>query len=378
MDKSHVLSLRRTDRDGETVLVNVSQTGKKPLDLKLVASEGEHVYPGEVRESNLRSLQASSYGGDLDEWKTTLRYALLEQAATPLPEMLQGFESVASISNNTVTITLRNNIGGIHQRLGAIKLEQNDEEEINIFGWAQTAKAESKELRRTSASSVAEISSLRDEVAKLYQQLDELVKAKKDYETELLNKCAALLNTKKLKIRDQQRLLAGAKIDSSVGEHMRDTRNGNINVKESTPSRKGKRKSNGRTEPESQTAMFDAAAERDAEDDHLDSSRENATPERTDDEATENEDDDAAFSDTARASTESRGYRKSQRTVDDSRRTVENAMDMDESVDVPPPRRDLPFSRKSTSQLGTSERPPPAPAPVTADGDDEDDTEEEL
>lgn len=42
--QEHVLRVRRTDHDGEYVLVNVSSNGSKPLDLKIRATEGENPY----------------------------------------------------------------------------------------------------------------------------------------------------------------------------------------------------------------------------------------------------------------------------------------------------------------------------------------------
>lgn len=55
-------------------------------------------------------------------------------------------------------------------------------------------------------------------VEKLDQQLEDLIKAKKEHENALLEKFQHLLNAKKLKIRDQQRLLASAKVDPEKGE----------------------------------------------------------------------------------------------------------------------------------------------------------------
>ena len=52
---------------------------------------------------------------------------------------------------------------------------------------------------------------------KLNQQLEDLIEAKKQHEDTLLGKFRELLNAKKLKIRDQQRLLVGAKVDPQKG-----------------------------------------------------------------------------------------------------------------------------------------------------------------
>lgn len=54
-------------------------------------------------------------------------------------------------------------------------------------------------------------------MARVEEQLLGLTEAKLNYENELLQKFADLLNNKKMKIRDQQRMLAGAKVDASTG-----------------------------------------------------------------------------------------------------------------------------------------------------------------
>merc|ERR1711939_405777 len=89
----------------------------------------------------------------------------------------------------------------------------------------------------------------------LNQQLEDLVKAKKDHEDELLKKFAALLNTKNLKIRDQQRLLAGAKIPKDAAEAVRDARDSDVaSGRRASGARRQKRKANSSAEPESADA----------------------------------------------------------------------------------------------------------------------------
>lgn len=44
MATEHILYLARSDSDEEHVLVNVSSGGPSPLDLKLLATEGESPY----------------------------------------------------------------------------------------------------------------------------------------------------------------------------------------------------------------------------------------------------------------------------------------------------------------------------------------------
>ena len=44
MASEHILRIPRSDSDGEFVIVNVTANGSSPLDLKLLATEGESPY----------------------------------------------------------------------------------------------------------------------------------------------------------------------------------------------------------------------------------------------------------------------------------------------------------------------------------------------
>lgn len=57
-------------------------------------------------------------------------------------------------------------------------------------------------------------------ITKLNTQLEDLVQAKNDHDDQLVAKFVQLLNEKKLKIRNQQRLLASANIDTNKGRHV--------------------------------------------------------------------------------------------------------------------------------------------------------------
>jgi predicted TIM-barrel fold metal-dependent hydrolase len=56
-----------------------------------------------------------------------------------------------------------------------------------------------------------------DTIKKLNSQLEELVEAKNEHENHLMTSFVQVLNEKKLKIRNQQRLLASAKVDMGRG-----------------------------------------------------------------------------------------------------------------------------------------------------------------
>jgi methionyl-tRNA synthetase len=64
----------------------------------------------------------------------------------------------------------------------------------------------------------ARFSSEQDTIAKLNAQLDDFIKTKNETDSAVLQQFMELLNEKKRKIRDQSRLLAGAKVDETAGK----------------------------------------------------------------------------------------------------------------------------------------------------------------
>lgn len=113
------------------------------------------------------------------------------------------------------------NISGITQRLGEILLRKDDTQEIDFITWTATAVMHCTSLEE-------DIYTLREKyeeqihvIEKLNQQLEELINAKIEHESLLLEKFRDLLNAKKLKIRDQQRLLASTNVNPNKGKRIR-------------------------------------------------------------------------------------------------------------------------------------------------------------
>lgn len=374
MASTHVLHIRRTDEPSAHLLVHVTQTSRtRPLDLKLVATEHEHLYHGSVKSNNLVALQASKYNGSDDEWKAIVTDALLQQRSEANLDALRGLETVAAISGETCTLILRKNIGGVTKRVGAIELQQDDErEEVNAFQWVDTAAASADLLREELVANKASETSLQARVDKLTTQLDELVKAKKEHEEQLLRKAAVLLNSKKAETRNKQRELnAVAKGQSySAGTSSR-----------------GKRKANGPAlEDEEDEEAAAVPSDEDADDDDLDAEEEEG--QRTPEQETEDEgSDDEGFAAPPAAAPSTKATKATAPPARSSNRkrgvtpAGEGAGSGDGQMDVDvedlPPRRELPFarnrSRADASQAQEKTRVP-APAPVQ----DEDDTDDEL
>lgn len=369
----HVLRVKRTDHKSEHLLVNITSKGPSDLDLKLIATDQSHIYHGSFKESTVKSLQATNFKGDLEEWKTTLCFALLHRSPDdPQPDFLQGVEIVSSISGTTATITLRKNIDGITQRLGTIALNQDDEkEEIQVFDWVDSAVATSDDLRSQLWTLQESAKSQQDEIAKLSKDLDELVKVKKEHESEMLSKFAALLNAKKLKIRDQQRLLSGARIDADAAEEVAKARASSSKApRRAGASRTGKRKANGSRKPVGEDVDGDdddddaqTEASKNEEDDKERIRQD--TPETQDGNATDDDSNDTSGMNKINSAPQTSQRRSTRHT-----NTQPLTMEVDEVGSSSLPQR----SKKKE----VAREPTPQPSTANTANDDDDETDDEL
>ena len=162
---------------------------------------------------------------DGTEWEDVLSSVLLTQhneEKRSKPDSVEKLELTALVADDQLTVIVRRNISGITQRLGELTLRVLDEEEagdrVELLDWVVIAVD-----RATLLEDEVKNLNVKDEeqgrtIEKLNKQLEELVEAKKEHEVSLLQKFQELLNAKKLKIRDQQRLLAGATVEPQKGE----------------------------------------------------------------------------------------------------------------------------------------------------------------
>lgn len=94
-------------------------------------------------------------------------------------------------------------------------LNHKADEAIQLFDWCGAAALEREKFQETLATEKAKVSDLEARISDLRDQLDELTQSKKEREAEMLEKFCGLLNEKKVKIREQQRLLSTAQVDPS-------------------------------------------------------------------------------------------------------------------------------------------------------------------
>ncbi|WEW56326.1 hypothetical protein PRK78_001769 [Emydomyces testavorans] len=253
MVNEQILRIERSDSPEAFVLINVSKAGKSELDLRLIATEGENPYVGSgrlsasidslmlsqfpsstrqaadtlmfsVKTSQISKLRAKNYRGSDEEWSGILSYIFNHNLdAIKSEDWTAGLETVATVksvddedddeNNKEIIITLRKRIDSITQRLGSITLKQDDDQAIQLFDWAELAVTRANHLAQDILSLKAKYRDAENTINQLNSQLEELIQAKKEHEDQLIAKFAQLLNEKKLKIRNQQRLLATAKLD---------------------------------------------------------------------------------------------------------------------------------------------------------------------
>ncbi|KAK0626144.1 hypothetical protein B0T14DRAFT_492524 [Immersiella caudata] len=208
---TRVIRIPRTDTKDEEaafILGEVGPPGSKPLNVKVVATEGDCPYVVKLRHDRVDELRVSNGPCSPEEWERILKGVLLGEGD------VEGIEAGAEVKEaKAITVTVRRRVAGINQRLGTITLSYKEDEGIELFDWCGNAMLANEKLKSQLADENAKASDLETRVLELKNQLDQLIQAKKAHETELLEKFCLLLNEKKVKIREQQRLLSAAMVD---------------------------------------------------------------------------------------------------------------------------------------------------------------------
>lgn len=217
-----------------------------------------------------------------------------------------------------------------------------------------------------------------DMIKRLNSQLEDLIKAKKEHENAMLEKFKDLLNAKKLKIRDQQRLLAGAKVDASAARQVQNAREG-AGKRKPASSRTSKRKAedsvpaveDGDEIDEGTTRRVDEV-DAEIEEEKIEELERAMTPDKSDLDETEDEaSEDEGFAPAPEPSQRSlRGVGSKGKAIETSARSAPSKKDA-----VPPPRRELPFARQAQEIQTLKDQRQAATKPAA---DEDDDTDDEL
>ncbi|KIW54230.1 hypothetical protein PV05_06601 [Exophiala xenobiotica] len=358
-----VVRLTKADKAKSPILVKVSQKeGGHDLDLDLLATDGDAAYTGKIRQRSLKKQRAQNYDGSDDDWNAILCHVFGCKTGRKINSaQKENLDVTCSLSGKdprgTLTISLRNKVEDITQQLGSIQLPQTEEtDDIDLFGWAIQAIDRRDELEEE-AKDLQETAKAKNEiVTNLHKQIDELVKAKAEHEQQMLTKFTAVLNEKKLKIRNLQRVLSTAQADPKKLKELQSAGGGRHGAR-SNGRRGTKRQAQGQDEESDESEGFDnmdvdAVVNNPEEPVSSESGRSTPEPEDTDD---EDEDLDAPNTSESRPRTRGTDARK-------------------KSPAPLPPRRELPFQKKSGGKKdGATEEPKKAhtPPPTAADGDEE-------
>lgn len=288
-------------------------------------------------------------------------------------EIIKGVEAVAKVESKAtkLTITIQRRIEGItvyyhrslyaighelifrQQRLGTLALRATDDEEIDMFEWCASAVASKNKTNEELQVLRATLSGKDEQVKKLEDSFAELITLKNNHEKSLLEKFSLLLNEKKLKIRDQQRLLASSNVDPAKLQALEATRR-DSKSRSAGPSRKGKRKVEEKEDSDSDEGF-----------EKMEVDKEEAAPD------SEDEDRRTPDAESTADETESEGEAPEppspppKKTVNESKASGRNARA--DSLDSPPrPQRSLPSRNPA---------PPPKYAPVDGSETESDDDE---
>ncbi|KAF7168130.1 hypothetical protein CNMCM5623_001244 [Aspergillus felis] len=341
-----ILRISRSDDTQGYVLLQVSPTSTNALDLDIAATEGENPYTGTVRQARLKTLCAKNYRGSDDEWVQIVSY-VFGQLKEPIPtfEVLSGIESSASIIESgdvskELVITIRKRVQSITQRLGSVTLRQDDEQAIQLFDWSGAAVARADALEERLSTLADRYRAAEDAIQRLNKQLEEFMSAKTQHDELLMANFVQLLNEKKLKIRNQQRLLASAKVDS--GKEIRAAIPGTPPI--SGPSkRKTKRSAQEMLDSESNSEdgfermKVDHTGQNDGRsDDQETEDEQTSTPQPLEDNETTNTGEALA---SPLIENEREDYKHASSEMPQNSTILTNSA-------VPPPRRELPFVKK--------------------------------
>lgn len=160
-------------------------------------------------------LQSASFDGTADDWVNILQYTLVSKFNRQLTSSIRDNLDVTCNkldkgSRASLVILFRTRVQNITHNLGAIELPETSDQtdDVDLFGWTCQTIEKRDEVEAALATTTSEVKDSKEMIETLQQQLDDLIKAKAEHEDQLLAKFVLLLNEKKLKIRNLQRLVS--------------------------------------------------------------------------------------------------------------------------------------------------------------------------
>jgi hypothetical protein len=299
-------------------------------------------------------------------------------------EPVKDVQATASVQKASIAISIRKHVQGItvcaqpsdpfpstslhgpsadelnQQRLGSINLIQKEDEAIELFDWCGRSAEVAAGDKEALATATAKADELQRAVDELKAQLDELIGTKKDHEAELLEKFRDLLNEKKVKIREQQRIIAASSVDAKKLARSA-TPDAPAKGHKAGPSRTSKRKAAPTVIDEESDGGFEKMNVDSAPADEPQSGQQTTDDEET---ASEAGDEPAEPAPRPRYSERSAAVIRMGQPPTGSTRAAKAKED-------PPPKRDLPFARKKALQT-------PARSSASVPGGSETESDDEL
>lgn len=242
------------------------------------------------------------------------------------------------------------------QRLGAVTLSHDQDEAIELLEWcgvSADAVAVSKAAASRAEATARDLASTVDD---LKAQLDELVTAKAQDETALLHKFRDLLNEKKVKIREQQKVLASTPFSAPNATAAAEPESEPEPVP--APARRGRKPAQSRA-GKRKAASSAPKDESEDEGDEAAEPRIKSEPEETDSHSTE---------DTASTAGDDSDEEMGDGAVQEPQPEPSSTAPQKKQAHQPPPKRDLPFVNRRAAAASK-------PAPT---GNADSDTDDEL
>jgi len=373
---ARVLRLPRHDDESSFVLVHVSSAGPRPLDVKLIGTEGSVPYVASLKHNQIFSLKAKNCPCNQEEWGLILSFILLGASVEDgKTEVIEGVEAVASVEGgSSITINIRKRIQGITQRLGTVSLPTDEDQEIELYDWCGLAIQSTSTSAQELSTLKSKFQEQQETIKKLNDRIEELITAKADYETVLIRKFQLLLNEKKSKIRDQQRLLASANVDP---EKLAAVEAARKSAKSRIPgtSRAGKRKAGKSPNSHEDDDIDDRFEKMDVDVDQVPNDSEQEQMDTPDEDETADEAEDSEMEEAPPAPPPARASRRTVNVAANAKGAVKEkgnnakaGSSKAEAEDDKVPPRDLPFTKQAA----------PAAKPTIDDAGEETESDDEL
>ncbi|KAF3308112.1 ribose-5-phosphate isomerase rki1 [Orbilia oligospora] len=223
MRPSKILRVARSDEKEESaVILHVQPTAATiPLNVSITATDGSEGYGLTLKDSKTKALKDPSSEQSDDDWKAVLRAVLLADAPPEELHLLNNIQLSALVKKDSISVSVREDVGGIRRRLGVLQFTPQDVE-IELWDWLDAVCKEKDDALVRSAKAEKEATEARAKLEKLERQIQDLSSAKKKHEDALILQFQRLLNEKKKKIRELSQGQRSVAATAVPGAHVSD------------------------------------------------------------------------------------------------------------------------------------------------------------